>query len=83
MRYHRPAWRYDPRRTCAAVPLSKGANPKSVRELPGHADIKLALGNYSHNLHNNMGDQTATAMESALGQNGLQDVCSQGVPTPH
>ena len=68
-RYRRPAWDYyDPRRTCAEVPpLSKGVDPKSVRELPGHADIKLVLGRYSHYLHHNIGDQTATAMESALG----------------
>ncbi len=66
-RYRRPAWRHDLRHTCVTVPLSKVVDPKSVCELPGHADIKLALGTYSHYLHNNMGDQTATAIESALG----------------
>ena len=49
------------------MPLSKGVDPKSVCELSGHADIKPALGTYSHYLHLNMGDQTATAIESALG----------------
>lgn len=57
---------HDLRHTCATVLLSEGVNPKFVQELLGHADIKLTLGTYSHFLPS-MGDQTATAMESALG----------------
>jgi site-specific recombinase XerD len=48
------------------VLLSKGMNPKFVQELLGHADIRLTLGTYSHYLLS-MGDQTADAMQSALG----------------
>jgi integrase len=44
----------------------KGRTIRFVQELLGHADIKLTLGTYSHFLPS-MGDQTATAMESALG----------------
>jgi integrase len=57
---------HDLRHTCATVLLSRGVNPKFVQELLGHADIKLTLGTYSHFLPS-MGDQTANAMESALG----------------
>lgn len=57
---------HDLRHTCATVLLSEGVNPKFVQELLGHADIKLTLGTYSHFLPS-MGDQTAAAMESALG----------------
>ena len=57
---------HDLRHTCATVLLSQGVNPKFVQELLGHADIKLTLGTYSHFLPS-MGDQTAAAMESALG----------------
>ncbi len=46
--------------------LSEGVNPKFVQELLGYTDIKLTLGTYSHYLPS-MGDQTAAAMESALG----------------
>lgn len=60
MRFH------DLRHTCATVLLSEGVNPKFVQELLGHADIKMTLGTYSHFLPS-MGDQTALAMESALG----------------
>ena len=60
MRFH------DLRHTCATVLLSEGVNAKFVQELLGHADIKLTLGTYSHFLPS-MGDQTAAAMESALG----------------
>jgi integrase len=56
---------HDLRHTCATLLLSKGVNPKFVQELLGHTDIKLTLGTYSHYLPS-MGDQTATAMESAL-----------------
>jgi integrase len=57
---------HDLRHSCATVLLSQGVNPKFVQELLGHADIKLTLGTYSHFLPS-MGDQTANAMESALG----------------
>lgn len=60
MRFH------DLRHTCATALLSEGVNAKFVQELLGHADIKLTLGTYSHFLPS-MGDQTATAMENALG----------------
>ena len=57
---------HDLRHTCATVLLSQGVNPKFVQELLGHADVKLTLSSYSHFLPS-MGDQTANAMESALG----------------
>jgi integrase len=60
MRFH------DLRHTCATVLLTEGVNPKFVQELLGHADIGLTLGTYSHFLPS-MGDQTAAAIESALG----------------
>ncbi len=60
MRFH------DLRHTCATVLLSEGVNPKFVQVFPGHADIKMTLGTYSHFLPS-MGDQTAAAMESAPG----------------
>ncbi len=60
MRFH------DLRHTCATVLLTEGVNPKFVQELLGHADVGLTLGTYSHFLPS-MGDQTANAMESALG----------------
>ena len=57
---------HDLRHTCATVLLSEGVNPKLVQELLRHADIKLTLGTYSHYLPS-MGDQTASARQSALG----------------
>lgn len=57
---------HDLRHTCATMLLSEGVNPKLVQELLGHADIKMTLGTYSHFLPS-MGDQTASAMQSALG----------------
>ena len=41
-------------------------NPKFVQELLGHGDVSLTLNVYSHVLPR-MGDQTATAMDNALG----------------
>ena len=41
-------------------------NPKFVQELLGNGDVSLALNVYSHVLPS-MGDQTATAMDDALG----------------
>jgi integrase len=46
--------------------MEEGVNPKCVQELLEYADIELTLGTYSHFLPS-MGDQTANAMESALG----------------
>ena len=57
---------HDLRHICATILLSQGVSPKFVQELLGHADIKLTLGTYSHFLPS-IGDQTANAMESALG----------------
>ncbi len=53
------------RHTCATLLLSRGVPPKLVQELLGHAKIAITLDTYSHVLPG-MGDQTATAMESAL-----------------
>ncbi len=57
---------HDLRHTCATLLLSEGVNPKFVQELLGHADVGLTLNTYSHYLPS-MGDQTAAAMEGALG----------------
>ena len=56
---------HDLRHTCATLLLSRGVHPKLVQELLGHAKIAITLDTYSHVLPG-MGDQTATAMESAL-----------------
>jgi integrase len=56
---------HDLRHTCATLLLSRGVHPKLVQELLGHATIAMTLDRYSHVLPG-MGDQTATAMESAL-----------------
>jgi integrase len=56
---------HDLRHTCATLLLSKGVHPKLVQDLLGHATISITLDTYSHVLPG-MGDQTATAMESAL-----------------
>jgi len=57
---------HDLRHTCATVLLSKNVHPKFVQELLGHASISITLNTYSHVLPG-MGDQTASAMEGALG----------------
>ncbi len=57
---------HDLRHTCATLLLSRGVNPKFVQELLGHADVGLTLNTYSHYIPS-MGDQTALAMEGALG----------------
>jgi integrase len=46
--------------------LSRGVHPKFVQELLGHANISITLDTYSHVLPS-MGNQTALAMEEALG----------------
>ncbi len=56
---------HDLRHTCATLLLCEGVHPKLVQELLGHANISITLDTYSHVLPG-MGDQTATAMESAL-----------------
>ncbi|HJQ29680.1 MAG TPA: tyrosine-type recombinase/integrase [Rubrobacter sp.] len=60
MRFH------DLRHTCATLLLGRGVHQKFVQELLGHATIAVTLDTYSHYLPS-MGDQTAAAMESAIG----------------
>ncbi len=50
----------------ATLLLRQGVNPKFVQELLGHGGVSLTLNVYSHVLPN-MGNQTATAMDNALG----------------
>jgi integrase len=57
---------HDLRHTCATLLLGRGVHPKFVQELLGHATIAMTLDTYSHYLPS-MGDQTAEAMENALG----------------
>jgi integrase len=57
---------HDLRHTCATLLLGRGVHPKLVQELLGHATIAMTLDTYSHFLPS-MGDQTARAMEEALG----------------
>ncbi|MDP9487015.1 MAG: tyrosine-type recombinase/integrase [Actinomycetota bacterium] len=45
----------------ATALLSRGAHPKSVQKLLGHATIALTLDRCSH-CRSSTGDQTATAM---------------------
>jgi len=56
---------HDLRHTCATLLLSKGAHPKIVQEMLGHASIIVTLDTYSHVLPNKQ-DQAVSAMESAL-----------------
>lgn len=57
---------HDLRHTCATLLLGQGMNPKYVQELLGHASVAMTLDRYSHRVPS-MGDQTARAMEAALG----------------
>ena len=57
---------HDLRHTCATLLLTQGVHPKFVQELLGHATISITLDTYSHVLPG-MGDQTAVAMENAIG----------------
>jgi integrase len=50
----------------ATLLFDKGTHPKLVQELLGHATVSITLDTYSHVLPG-MGDQTAVAMENALG----------------
>ena len=56
---------HDLRHTCATLLVGKGVHPKLVQELLGHATISITLDTYSHVLPG-MGDQIASAMESAF-----------------
>jgi integrase len=58
---------HDLRHTCATLLLGRGVHAKFVQELLGHANITITLDTYSHVLPG-MGDQTARAMEDALGE---------------
>jgi integrase len=55
------------RHTAATLLLARGVPPKLVQELLGHASIALTLDRYSH-WTPSMGEQTARAMEAALGR---------------
>jgi integrase len=57
---------HDLRHTCATLLLGKGTHPKLVQELLGHATVAITLDTYSHVMPG-MGDQTARAMQDALG----------------
>jgi integrase len=57
---------HDLRHTCVTLLLGSGVHPKLVQELMGHATIAMTLDTYSHFMPS-MGDQTARAMEEALG----------------
>jgi integrase len=55
----------DFRHTCATLLCSKHVNPRVVQEMLGHANISQTMDIYSHVL-DNMQDEAAAAMESAL-----------------
>jgi integrase len=57
---------HDLRHTCATLLLGRGVHPKLVQELLGHSTIAMTLDRYSH-WTPDLGAQTATAMEAALG----------------
>lgn len=57
---------HDLRHTCATLLLSRGVHPKFVQELLGHSSVAMTIDRYSHWIPS-MGDQTARAMEAALG----------------
>ncbi|WP_279387482.1 tyrosine-type recombinase/integrase [Rubrobacter taiwanensis] len=56
---------HDLRHTAAPLLLSKGAHPKYVQELLGHANISITLDTYSHVLPN-MQDGAVRALEDTL-----------------
>jgi integrase len=58
---------HDLRHTCPTLMLFRNLHPKYVQELLGHTDIAITLDTYSHVMPG-MGDQTASAMEDALGE---------------
>jgi integrase len=57
---------HDLRHSCATILLSRGVHPTYVQNLLGHKSVKLTLDRYSHWMPS-MGEQTAAAMEAALG----------------
>lgn len=57
---------HDLRHTCATLLLAAGHNPKLVQDLLGHASVAMTLDRYSHVMPG-MSEQTAAAMEAALG----------------
>lgn len=56
---------HDLRHTCATLLFSKGAPPKHVQELLGHATVAITLDTYSHWLPG-MGNYTARTMEDVF-----------------
>ncbi len=57
---------HDLRHTCATLLLLKGAHPRLVQELLGHASISITMDTYSHVLPG-MDDGLADMMDAALG----------------
>jgi integrase len=57
---------HDLRHTCATLLLASGTHPKLVQHLLGHRTISQTLDRYSHFLPS-MSEQTAAAMDAALG----------------
>jgi integrase len=57
---------HDLRHTCATVLLSRGAHPKLVQNLLGHASLSMTLDCYLHWIPS-MGRVTADGMDEALG----------------
>jgi integrase len=56
---------HDLRHTCATLLFSKGAHPKHVQGLLGHATVAITLDTYSHVIPG-MGNYTARAMEDVF-----------------
>jgi integrase len=57
---------HDLRHSVATILLSQGVNVIAVQRLLGHASASMTLDVYGHYIPT-MGEQTASAMESALG----------------
>jgi integrase len=57
---------HDLRNTCATLMLVKGAHPRLVQQLLGHASLSITMDSYSHVLPS-MDDGLAYRMEEALG----------------
>jgi integrase len=62
---------HDLRHTCATLLFSKGAHPKHVQELLGHATVAITLDTYSHVIPG-MGNYIARAMEDVFSYSGLR-----------
>jgi integrase len=54
------------RHTCATILFQRGAHPKLVQQLLGHASIKITLDTYSHHIEGYDGGLGET-MDQALG----------------